>query len=797
MKGSLAREWSLWNQLQQGYSKFTPEESEQEKELNPIELDADETVTFDEKHPLTYVHKDPPSTSDRHFKKFIKAVFILEFIGSLFALFGLLRTKTTFITPGSHQFSGDQTVIGTYGNDSKPVPHEFIEIPVLPALEYGSPVYQQSLLNATFENSWGHPAIIKYSPPPQGANFSQVVLTLDLWVDGVQFDRLFHVYIGGSEIWRSSTPEPAGKYSHTFSQKDVSVYHRLFRKDTKLMVQLDNLINSRLTGTFNISLNAFYYNNPRNASLIPHKHIEESETEPAQESDFFTNDVGDVVIPGLGDSVFYREEGASHVIPLVEAPDGRPPLIYYPDTDFKLSLPKLAKNTTKVKLMVYSSGNAGEEFWFSNLMEEFKDRFKNHGHTFGGHGPCRVINIYHDDVRIATANPLPVIFTGGLSPALWNPVVSTGSYDIKAIEFDITTILPYLWEDSIQLKIDVSNCLDDDLKLGEEPSGISSNWISSANLAVWENEYIADSSGEILSIDNTTKVSSFAFEPPFAGVLNQIVNAKFTNQIRTHFNYTLLNGTSIDFISENYKKVKQSNIQLVKSFGDKQKVISVPQSKASFAILDPLDNSTSFTFNTSKSFPLVFSLNTKPIVGSETEYQVNITKKASYKIGVNGTKILQLKAKENGTSNFTLSPNGNHGVGRVEHNYTVSNIHGHVYNRHALGDNGVLVYDNTTIINAPGTKRLEEVELDTSKLYSTSDRVAKLMKGLGAEAFDKLGFIEEDDPEFIQADTEALETFIEMTQQMLEENDGADEDLELSGTYNDGMGLFRPVLFDY
>ncbi|VEU20761.1 DEKNAAC101721 [Brettanomyces naardenensis] len=791
MNGYLAREWYLWNQVQRGYARFTndaasasvPAPSSSESFESDDEYDTEKQLLLaQESHPKPSTRRSPSS--------FVKYILLFQLIAGIIGLCSMSRREDHFVSSSApaRPFSGMST------NSSKPIVpiHEIIEIPVLPALEYGKPVFQQGLLNASFGNSWGHPAIVNYNAPPEGTNFTQVVLTLDLWVDGVQFDRLLHLYLKGNEIWRSSTPEPAGKLTHTFTQKDVSVYDRLFRQDSELMLQLDNLLTPRLTGVVNISLNAFYYYNEKNASLIPHKHLGETDLsylftkERSSGADLRIRDVDDVVIPGAADVIFGRSEGADHVIPLVKAPAERPPLVYYPDSDFSVVVPKLAKNTTHTKLLVYTSGNAEEEFWFSNLLDLYKDRFKNHGHVFGGHGPCRVINLYNDGVRIGSANPFPVIYTGGLSPALWNPIVSTGAYDIRAVEFDISSLLPLLWKDALKLKIEVSNCLDDDLKIGEEPSGIGSNWISSANLVVWEGKDVASASGEVLSIDNSTKVTSFAFEPPFAGLLNQIVNAKYATQIRTYFNYTLTNGSSVDFIAEHYTKSQQSSIILIKKFGDNQSVISVPQGKTSVAILDPVDNSTTFNFNVSNSFPLVSGLGTKPIVGPETDYQVNISKKANFKVRVNGAKILQLKATENGTSNFTLSPSGNHGEGRVEHNFTVSNIHGHVYNRHALGDNGTIVYDNTTIINAPGSKSLDELSV-APRLNSVSQ-----LRDLSEEIYQALL---DEDPDFAEADLEAYQLFLEMAKEMVENpEDQVDTESENSRGF---AKLFTSVLFDW
>lgn len=664
--------------------------------------------------------------------------------------------------------------------------HEFIEIPVLPALEYGKPVYQQHLLNATFGNSWGIPTTAQYVPPPASVNFSQVVLTLNVWVAGIQFDRLIHVYIDENEVWRSSTPEPAGRDSHTFTQKDVSLYGSLFRKNTQVMLQLDNLITSKLTGVFNVSLDAFYYNYQGNRSLVPHK-------DQLKKPDGGVNvkDVDDVIIPGRRNNIFQHSEDANHIIALTKTFTGRPPLVYYPDSRLHVVLPQVNANTTQARVMIYISGNAEEEFWYSNLLDEYKDRFRDHGHTFGGHGPCRVINVYHNGVRIDSRNPFPVIYTGGISPALWNPIVSTGSYDIIGLSLDVSLLLPYLWQGPEALDFEVSNCFDDDLPSGASKSGIGSNWISSASLALWEDEHVVHSEGEVQIADNSTKVSSIAIVPPFSGFMNQIVTAKYSNQIRTYFNFTFANGTSLDFIAEHYTTAHQSNIQVIKGYGDKQTLVAVQKGQRSHAILNATDNSTFFSYNLSSSHPLVVSIEKQKAqsLPPDSSYKVSLVKGSTFKMRLNGSKILKLKVSENGTSNMTLSPNGNHGEGRVEHNLTISTKSGHVYNRHALGDNTTLVYDNVTIIEPlDGSMSLDDALYGQDEPEIVSSLSEALAGGLG----DLNGLVGVEDED----DKEAYEAFIEYLGQDSWSNDDAEVSQSATSRKYSKGGLFRHVLFN-
>ncbi|KAG7825031.1 hypothetical protein KL909_001323 [Ogataea angusta] len=66
------------------------------------------------------------------------------------------------------------------------------------------------------------------------------------------------------------------------------------------------------------------------------------------------------------------------------------------------------------------------------------------------------------------------------------------------------------------------------------------------------------------------------------------------------------------------------------------------------------------------------------------------------KIALNGVNVINGVSRENGTSNFTLSPKGNHGEAVIEHkvNFTMSEpLPDFNYSRHALADHDEIVYD--------------------------------------------------------------------------------------------------------
>jgi hypothetical protein len=63
------------------------------------------------------------------------------------------------------------------------------------------------LLNHTFGNSWGKPAIVDYVAPSK-QDWSTIVLEVKVTSDGTQYDRLASLYLHHVEILRTSTAEP-------------------------------------------------------------------------------------------------------------------------------------------------------------------------------------------------------------------------------------------------------------------------------------------------------------------------------------------------------------------------------------------------------------------------------------------------------------------------------------------------------------------------------------------------------------------------------------------------------------
>lgn len=703
-EGALHREWSLWNQLMlsqvKDFNSSDPAisekgESEKADGASPSTLDTP-YVSLNEKTE----HSDKPHRVGSGLKWTIVKILICL---KLFYLIYLALSRNDrphhqcYLSAKNADAEGkfalknyqsfvDPSLAHPYSNSSEEV-HEVIDIPLFPPMNTSAPVYSQVLLEHTFASSWNKPVLVKYTPPPANISYDSIVLTLDTVVQGVQYDRLVQIYLNNNEIWRSSTIEPAGQLSHSYAEKDVTMYLSLFNETSDLLVQLDNLVTPKLTGAFNVSISALYFSNELSAD-------DDNDAAENGEHEIYTH---------------------PNFVPLTASKYGKhvPPLVYYPDSDLSLSLPSVNSNTTKLMLLLTTSGNAAEEFWYSNLLDPYKDSFLSHKRHFYGHGSCRVINVYVNGIRVHSTNPKPYIFSGGIAPSFWNSIVSTGSFDLMPYHIDLTPIIPLLWDSSAVLDIDISNCIDDD-DATVAKSGIGSNWISSASLAVWEDQSIVDSYGDLEMVDNSTSIKSFAVNPPFSGMLTQIIKASYSNTFRTNITHI----HEDDSITSNFlafeNSVNQTSILVVTKFGDSQALISIPKSNTSFGVVDPITLETSnyltVLSNDSISSNLKFLAPSKSAPdSSDITYNVNLTTKFGFGVYSGLTPLLEIKSKENGTADFTISQTGNHGSGTMLHNYTLTNIDGLTYNRVALAENSTIAFDNVTETPASFVAQEEEI----------------------------------------------------------------------------------------
>lgn len=401
------------------------------------------------------------------------------------------------------------------------------------------------------------------------------------------------------------------------------------------------------------------------------------------------------------------------------------PVVYLASNKLSVNLPKVSKNTTRLTLSIFTSGNAADEFWYTNVVDKYKDIFADRGNPFIGKGPVRVVNVYFNGEKIAAQTPEPVIFTGGISPALWSPVVSFNAFDVPSIDVDVSGLLPYLWEhqaieDKI-LEIEVSNGLGEIDK--DTTTSVNENWVTSANLLTYQNDQVIDATGEVINIDNESSGVVLTVAPPYTRSLQQIIDASFSAQLISQFSLTLKNNRTLNTTISSYSKAEVSNVQSYSRSGDIQSIVHAGRSSRSVLIQDndspeskdvtenkskhhksEIPENTISIVNITLNYPLVLHLQqiSKDIGSGDdffVDYDVRLAHSKSTDItfgAIHGG--IHTTTSQNGTSRFFLSSKGNHGFGSTFSKYK-SKIkfgpHQRKYKRVVNAVNGTIVLDKS------------------------------------------------------------------------------------------------------
>ncbi|KAF2833406.1 hypothetical protein CC86DRAFT_9333 [Ophiobolus disseminans] len=321
---------------------------------------------------------------------------------------------------------------------------------------------QQTLMVHTFAFSYGQPFVGTYYPP--ACDFNRVVFNFTVTSAGRQFDRLALMYFDDVEIFRTSTAEPTRTGIIWRYAKDMSAYLALFRKPQKIVFDLGNLVDDTYTGKWNTTLTATFFN-------------ADNAIEPA-----------DVIIP-ISAQRSAANQSSAFIVPQSKAIDNL----------------KLPQNAHKAVFTISACGQAEEEFWWSNVLSSGTGAFGNET-TLYGHSPFRELQLFIDGHMAGVAWPFPVIFTGGIVPGFWRPIVGIDAFDLREDEIDISPFLPLLCDDKPHtFEIRVIGIDDDGRGNGKFTEGIGSNWVVTGKVFVWVDQG--------LNITTGTAIVTHAPEP--------------------------------------------------------------------------------------------------------------------------------------------------------------------------------------------------------------------------------------------------------------------------------------------
>ncbi|VDB82919.1 unnamed protein product [Peniophora sp. CBMAI 1063] len=307
------------------------------------------------------------------------------------------------------------------------------------------------LFEHTFANSYGAPAVVDYTPPTDCGDIGSwagISLNFTVTSNGTQYDRLGIFTFQNVEIWRTSTPEPSRTPEGIVWQylKDVTRYTPLFAEPGTFVLELDNIVQTGLDGEYASTLDATFY-----ASSPKHP--------PAPKAD--------VIIPI---TTMANDTGDDASVP--------------PAFSLNVSLPR---NAVAAYAELQASGNGVEEEWYYNIPNDYLPLLPpaaTLSEMAFGNGPFREVRFLVDGKVAGVAFPYPSIFSGGISPTSWKPIISYGAMDLPTYHIDLTPFVPILTDgDAHVVSLDVASA--------ESNHTINANWYVSGLLQV-----VLDSSDE-------------------------------------------------------------------------------------------------------------------------------------------------------------------------------------------------------------------------------------------------------------------------------------------------------------
>ncbi|KAG8045645.1 hypothetical protein GUJ93_ZPchr0008g12827 [Zizania palustris] len=266
------------------------------------------------------------------------------------------------------------------------------------------------------------PVTAAYSPPgclvAAGGGASAISLAVLEWratCRGVQFDRIFGVWLAGAELLRSCTAEPRPNGIVWSISKDVTRYASLLAAgNSTLAVYLGNLVNDQYTGVYHANITLHLYLRP---------------TQPRQPAP--ATAPADMIVPvsrslPLNDGLWFQIQNAAEV------------------ESASITLPP---NAYRAVLEIYVSFHGQDEFWY--------------WYTADGKGPFREVTVLVDGVLVGAVWPFPVIFTGGINPLLWSPITGIGSFNLPTYDIELTPFLGKMLDGKAhELGFAVTNAVD-------------------------------------------------------------------------------------------------------------------------------------------------------------------------------------------------------------------------------------------------------------------------------------------------------------------------------------------------
>ncbi|RHY74805.1 hypothetical protein DYB30_013041 [Aphanomyces astaci] len=456
--------------------------------------------------------------------------------------------------------------------------------------------------NHTYANSLGKPYKGDFSPPScyDDPDYSLVYLRYKAKVDpGRQYDRIAGVWIGNHAVLRTTTQEPSKELGpHWEIFREISQYRALFGNNGTVTASLGNVVNDVYTSSFHVTITAEFYKKD------PSQHVVQR-------------------VPYAPDQI----------IPIFNSGSTLPWTNAQPDTAFNDSnLVTFPKNLDGLYLELFTSHHGCDEFHFNNPPDRLDV-----GENCKG-GSFREVQILLDGEIVGAVWPFPLIYSGGLLPALWNPILSIGTFEAPTYIIDLTPYLAKVLDGKPHwVTFYVSEGLE--------------NWPTNGNFLLYQDHNVKETAAtlhrnefDLLVVPNVAVNSFFN---------SQTVRTKATRQVNVESTITNSQGIRKYNLQQKFNFV---NLQEFTLYGRSFKVRSTTQTKTTIEFQDGTTTTKYYT----EDYPLngaSWRRDKTPHARVERDLRQKLRidgNKDHFRVGVDGYEltIAQKAEAESGSTSF-------------------------------------------------------------------------------------------------------------------------------------------------
>ena len=255
-------------------------------------------------------------------------------------------------------------------------------------------------------------------------------------VAGTQFDRFGALWLGEVPLLRLTTPEPehATEPTRWRVERDVTALGPLFLASAEAALAVPNVVDETYTGAINLTATLSFYPPP-----------------PPPPPTTWQASLTSADAPSTPEPAATAAAAHHLVLPLRRGDGGHPlqRLRVAGDANLTRSVALPRRDYTSATVEVHATPHGEcEEFWYASQPDELGGGGgavdDNSGAAECGGGPYRQLELRIDGVVAGAQLPLPVVYTGGICPALWRPLAAPHALSVPPYTFDVTPFVGLL-----------------------------------------------------------------------------------------------------------------------------------------------------------------------------------------------------------------------------------------------------------------------------------------------------------------------------------------------------------------